>query len=218
LIGCPDTDKDGITDAEDNCPTEAGTIKTKGCPDTDKDGIADKEDKCPTIAGLIAFKGCKDSDLDGISDPDDKCPNEYGTKENNGCPLVVKKDVVSANLEAEEQEILKKAFETLTFETGKAIISSQSKVGLDSLAMILVQKPAYFLQVSGHTDNDGGVAKNQALSLSRATEVKTYLVAKGVPANRIVAKGFGSSVPVAPNNTAENKRKNRRVELKVYKP
>jgi outer membrane protein OmpA-like peptidoglycan-associated protein len=218
LMGCPDTDKDGITDAEDNCPTEAGSIKTKGCPDTDKDGIADKEDKCPTIAGLIAFKGCKDSDLDGISDPDDKCPNEYGTKENNGCPLVVKKDVVSANLEAEEQEILKKAFETLTFETGKSIISSQSKVGLDSLAMILVQKPAYFLQVSGHTDNDGGVAKNQALSLSRATEVKTYLVAKGVPANRIVAKGFGSSVPVAPNTSPENKRKNRRVELKVYKP
>jgi outer membrane protein OmpA-like peptidoglycan-associated protein len=48
--------------------------------------------------------------------------------------------------------------------------------------------------------------------------VKNYLVSKGVPTNRIVAKGFGSSVPVAPNNTAENKRKNRRVELKVYKP
>jgi outer membrane protein OmpA-like peptidoglycan-associated protein len=156
--------------------------------------------------------------LDGIADPDDKCPNEYGTKENNGCPLVVKKDVVSANLEAEEQEILKKAFENLTFETGKSNISNQSKIGLDSLALILIEKPAYYLQVSGHTDNEGAAAKNQALSLSRATEVKNYLVAKGVSASRIVAKGFGSSIPVAPNNSAENKRKNRRVELKVYKP
>ncbi len=218
LMGCPDTDKDGIADADDACPTEAGTAKTKGCPDTDKDGIADKDDKCPTIAGIAAFKGCKDSDLDGIADPDDKCPNEYGTKENNGCPLVVKKDVVSANLETEEQEILKKAFESLTFETGKSAISDQSRPGLDSLAMFLVSKTQYFLQVSGHTDNEGGAAKNQALSLSRATEVKNYLVSKGVPATRIVAKGFGSSIPVAPNTSAENKRKNRRVELKVYKP
>ena len=218
LMGCPDTDKDGIADADDLCPTEAGTAKTKGCPDADKDGIADKDDKCPNIPGLAAFKGCKDSDLDGIADPDDKCPNEYGTKENNGCPLVAKKDVVSANLEAEEQEILKKAFETLTFETGKSAISDQSRPGLDSLALFLVSKPQYFLQVSGHTDNTGGAAKNNELSLNRANEVKTYLVQKGVPANRIVAKGFGPSVPVAPNTTADNKRKNRRVELKIYKP
>jgi len=218
LNGCPDNDKDGIADKDDQCPTEAGPTKTKGCPDTDKDGIADKDDKCPTIPGLMAFQGCKDSDLDGIADPDDKCPNEYGTKENNGCPLVVKKDVVSANLETEEQEILKKAFENLTFESGKAIISAQSKVGLDSLAFILIEKPSYYLQVSGHTDNEGSAAKNEALSLNRANEVKVYLAAKGVNANRIVAKGFGSSVPVAPNNNPENKRKNRRVELKVYKP
>lgn len=219
LMGCPDTDNDGVADADDRCPTEAGTAKTNGCPDTDKDGIADKDDRCPTVAGLAAFKGCKDSDLDGISDPDDKCPNEFGTKENNGCPLVKPKEtVVSANLDAEEQDVLKKAFDALTFETGKAIIDQKSVSGLDTLAALLLKRPEYFIMVTGHTDNEGGQAKNQALSLSRAQEVKTYLVSKGVAANRIVTKGYGSSAPVAPNDTQENKRKNRRVELKVYKP
>jgi hypothetical protein len=53
-----DTDKDGIVDSLDKCPTVAGIAKYKGCPipDTDKDGINDEQDKCPTVAGLAKYQ------------------------------------------------------------------------------------------------------------------------------------------------------------------
>lgn len=85
----PDSDGDGIVDAEDDCPQVAGLAAFKGCPDTDNDGIADKNDDCPTVAGLRGFNGCPDTDNDGIPDPKDNCPNEVGPPSNNGCPVVV---------------------------------------------------------------------------------------------------------------------------------
>lgn len=84
--GCPDTDGDGIIDSKDDCPEVAGLEALNGCPDTDGDGIADKDDACPEVAGLAAFKGCPDTDGDGIMDSEDKCPTVAGPKENGGCP------------------------------------------------------------------------------------------------------------------------------------
>jgi outer membrane protein OmpA-like peptidoglycan-associated protein len=84
--GCPDNDKDGVADNEDQCPSEAGTAATKGCPDTDGDGIIDSKDKCPNVPGVLAFEGCPDKDGDGIRDEDDKCPDVAGVKMFNGCP------------------------------------------------------------------------------------------------------------------------------------
>lgn len=81
-----DTDKDGIVDTEDQCPTVFGLAAFKGCPDTDADGIQDSEDKCPTVSGLTAFKGCPDSDADGIQDSEDKCPTVFGLAAFEGCP------------------------------------------------------------------------------------------------------------------------------------
>ena len=83
----PDTDGDGISDMNDECPTVIGTAALKGCPDTDGDGVADKNDSCPDVAGLAAMAGCPDSDGDGLTDGDDKCPNEAGPKDNEGCPI-----------------------------------------------------------------------------------------------------------------------------------
>jgi len=85
--GCPlDTDKDGIPDYQDECPEQAGPAETKGCPDTDGDGVPDKDDECPDQAGPAETKGCPDTDGDGVPDKDDKCPNEAGTKAMKGCP------------------------------------------------------------------------------------------------------------------------------------
>ena len=73
-----DTDKDGVFDSEDKCPTVPGLAKYQGCPapDTDKDGINDDEDKCPTVFGLARYQGLPipDTDKDGINDEEDKCP------------------------------------------------------------------------------------------------------------------------------------------------
>ena len=83
-----DRDADGITDADDKCPDQAGIAKFNGCPDTDNDGIQDSEDKCPGQAGLLSNAGCPylDKDNDGIPDKDDKCPDVFGVKDNKGCP------------------------------------------------------------------------------------------------------------------------------------
>jgi OOP family OmpA-OmpF porin len=85
-----DTDGDGIVDADDDCPNQAGLATFKGCPDTDGDGVADKDDNCPEVVGLISLQGCPeekpDSDGDGIIDEDDDCPNAAGLATYRGCP------------------------------------------------------------------------------------------------------------------------------------
>jgi outer membrane protein OmpA-like peptidoglycan-associated protein len=69
--------------------------------------------------------------------------------------------------------------------------------------------------VSGHTDSDGGEELNQKLSEARAQAVREHLIAQGISADRLVAVGHGASEPVAPNDTEENKARNRRTEITV---
>ncbi len=85
-FGARDADRDGVKDADDECPTEAGPANTNGCPDRDGDGVADKDDDCPDEAGLANLRGCPDGDGDGIADKDDLCPTEPGTAATQGCP------------------------------------------------------------------------------------------------------------------------------------
>ena len=84
--GCPDDDGDGIENSKDACPNDAGLLEFNGCPDSDGDGIADPNDACPEVAGLAKFNGCPDSDGDGIEDGKDSCPNDAGLRKYNGCP------------------------------------------------------------------------------------------------------------------------------------
>src|SRR6185295_14539845 len=111
-----DTDKDGIIDSLDKCPTVPGLAKYQGCPvpDTDKDGINDEEDKCPTVAGLARYQGCPlvDTDNDGVPDEDDKCPTVPGPKENNGCP----------DIKAEDIKKIDYAANNIYFATGKSVL------------------------------------------------------------------------------------------------
>ncbi|MBX2875051.1 MAG: OmpA family protein [Saprospiraceae bacterium] len=82
-----DTDKDGVADAQDECPEEYGILSLNGCPDGDMDGIADAEDNCPALAGIALYGGCPDTDGDGILDPYDDCPETSGLRERSGCPI-----------------------------------------------------------------------------------------------------------------------------------
>lgn len=213
--GCPDRDFDNIKDAEDACPDEPGLIANKGCPDSDSDGIIDSKDRCPDRPGTITFKGCPDSDLDGLADPDDECPDQYGDKSNKGCPLVkVAETFKSADAAVNEQDVLRKAFENLTFQTGKTTIGDGSLLSLDALAGAMKANISLKLLVSGHTDNVGKAASNLKLSENRAKAVKDYLVTRGVNPDQITTRGLGSAQPVSDNKTPEGKAKNRRVELK----
>ncbi|HVX66272.1 MAG TPA: OmpA family protein [Bryobacteraceae bacterium] len=105
----------------------------------------------------------------------------------------------------------------INFDTGKATIRPDSESVLVELATMLRKQPDWALVVAGHTDNAGSDTINVPLSRQRAEAVIASLAAKGIDKSRLVPAGFGSTRPVAPNDTEEGKAKNRRVDIvKLY--
>jgi OOP family OmpA-OmpF porin len=103
----------------------------------------------------------------------------------------------------------------IRFESGRATIDPDSAGLLDRLIETALRCPTVDIEIAGHTDADGEDAFNQALSEKRAQAVTDYLVKAGLPANRFTAMGYGSSQPVAGNDTDEGKAQNRRIEFVV---
>jgi outer membrane protein OmpA-like peptidoglycan-associated protein len=101
------------------------------------------------------------------------------------------------------------------FETAKATLLPESQQELDNLVKILNDNSKMKIEIQGHTDNVGSDASNLTLSDNRAKSVVAYLVGKGIAANRLTAKGYGETKPVATNDTDEGKALNRRVEFKI---
>jgi outer membrane protein OmpA-like peptidoglycan-associated protein/tetratricopeptide (TPR) repeat protein len=101
------------------------------------------------------------------------------------------------------------------FDVNKYDLKPESQVELDRLAQLMKDNPTLKIQISGHTDNVGKPADNLTLSNNRAKAVVNYLVEKGVSIQRLFAKGFGETQPVADNKTEEGRGKNRRTEAKV---
>lgn len=101
------------------------------------------------------------------------------------------------------------------FDVDKYDLKPQSTVELDKLADFLNKNPNIKIEIGGHTDSDGDDARNLTLSDSRAKAVMSYLITKGISTNRLSAKGYGETAPLAKNDTPENKALNRRVEVKV---
>jgi outer membrane protein OmpA-like peptidoglycan-associated protein len=80
---------------------------------------------------------------------------------------------------------------------------------------LLTDNPAIKIQIEGHTDTIGNAADNLKLSGNRARSVMYYLISKRISANRLTAKGYGATKPVADNKTEEGRSQNRRTEVKV---
>jgi outer membrane protein OmpA-like peptidoglycan-associated protein len=229
-----DTDKDGIVDSKDKCPTVPGLAKYNGCPipDTDKDGINDEEDKCPTVAGTAKYKGCPipDTDNDGVNDEEDKCPSVAGLARYKGCPIP---DTDNDGVNDEEDkcpntpgpksnngcpELSQYNFQAkaIQFGTGSTDFTKAATAELNKLATILKDHAEIKkVSIEGHTDNTGKADKNLALSQKRVDAVKAYLVKKGVDASRLTVQAYGDTKPAADNKTAAGRAENRRVEFKV---
>lgn len=107
------------------------------------------------------------------------------------------------------------SFTNLQFETAKADLKASSYGHLKNLVEIMKRKKDLKIRIDGHTDSDGEESANQVLSQKRAESVKNYLISQGIDANRMVAKGFGESNPVANNATAQGKAQNRRTEISI---
>jgi outer membrane protein OmpA-like peptidoglycan-associated protein len=225
--GCPpDRDGDGIVDAEDACPDVKGVRsddpKKNGCPpesDRDGDGILDAVDACPDVKGVASSdpkkNGCPpDRDEDGIPDAEDACPDVKGVSDpdpkKNGCPHVV---VTKTEIVINQQ---------VHFLFGKSKISQTVDPVSDSLLTevrdaIQAHPEMKHIEVQGHADNIGDAQFNQLLSEARARAVRDWLVQRGIPAEKLSAKGYGSRVPTAPNDSENGRAENRRVEFKIIK-
>ncbi|MBV2234853.1 MAG: TolC family outer membrane protein [Sterolibacterium sp.] len=145
----------------------------------------------------------KDSDGDGIPDDRDACPDTPpGTRVDvRGCPL---KEVT--------------ALQGVTFEYYSAKLRPESRPVLDDVAATLQKNADLKVEIAGHTDNQNRSKNPQLnvdLSQQRATAVMEYLISRGIAADRLTAKGYGETQPVADNATAEGQAKNRRVELRI---
>ncbi len=103
----------------------------------------------------------------------------------------------------------------LYYKTNSAEIEENSKKVLIKFAEYLKENPHLKIEIRGHTDNTGNPKDNEALSLNRAYSVKEFLEKQGVDGKRILAKGFGASMPIAPNTNEEGRAKNRRTEFHI---
>jgi outer membrane protein OmpA-like peptidoglycan-associated protein len=223
-----DRDKDGILDKFDECPDDPEDKDNfeddDGCPepDNDKDGIADGDDKCPMEPEdrdrWEDDDGCPedDNDGDGVEDGQDECPNDpevkNGFEDEDGCPdetgkkkqVVVKRDRIEITDKVyfayDSDRILPKSYELLN--NVAKVINEHTEI------------PMIF--VEGHTDSDGNDAYNLQLSDRRAKSVMRYLTDTGkVESERVKAKGFGETQPIAENTSEAGKAANRRVEFRI---
>ena len=124
-------------------------------------------------------------------------------------PVVI--DIRLEPVKAGAAVVLKNIF----FDFDSYALRPESFPELDKTVRFLVENPKVRIEVSGHTDNIGADVRNKTLSLNRARSVAAYMTDKGIPVSRIRVNGLGSSRPVAPNDTEENRALNRRIEFLV---
>jgi len=101
------------------------------------------------------------------------------------------------------------------FDTAKYDLRPSAREKLAKIAGIVLAHPGLQLEIEGHTDDRGSEEYNQQLSEKRASAVKDYLVQQGISPLSVVARGYGESMPLADNQTASGRQRNRRVELVV---
>jgi len=209
--GCPkDSDGDGVFDGLDMCADTPKGVKVDaaGCPkDSDRDGVFDGPDKCADTpkGAKVDAAGCpKDSDGDGVLDGLDKCP---------GTPAGTKVDAKGCKLLFDEKRSTM-VLEGVNFEFNSAQLTTAAKGILDRVAVSLTEWSEIRIEVAGHTDSQGDEGYNLKLYSRRAESVRAYLMNKGINGGRMISKGYGESQPLVMEKTREDRKKNRRVELK----
>lgn len=110
----------------------------------------------------------------------------------------------------------------ITYEFDRANMTNESKITLDTTVFVLMQlNPELIIEIQAHTDSKGSDSYNLKLSQKRAESVVNYLISKGIPAKRLMAKGYGETKPIAPNTNKDGsdnpngRAQNRRTDFKI---
>ena len=168
--------------------------------DTDGDGVTDDADQCPDTPPGTAV------DATGCPLPEPTPPPVADCQSpENGAPVSLK------GCKAGDKIVLR----GVTFEFDRANLVPNAKTILDQAGDALLSAQNIRVEIAGHTDARGSDAYNSKLSNQRAQSVMNYLTERGIAADRMSAKGYGESEPVADNETDEGRELNRRVELKI---
>ncbi len=211
-----DTDGDGLSDYDELMKHKTDPLN----PDTDGDGLKDGEEI--NVTKTSPFKA--DTDSDGLKDGEEvnkyktdplKADTDGGTVfdgkevENGTNPLDPSDDVPKQVVEKEL------TFDNILFGFDKSKLSKDAQKTLDAIYDALSKYSDAKITLSGHTDSIGSEKYNMKLSEKRANSAKDYLVKKGLNGSMLNVEWFGESKPIAPNKTAADRAKNRRVEVKA---
>jgi outer membrane protein OmpA-like peptidoglycan-associated protein len=194
-----DTDGDGLSDWDE--VKTYNTDPTK--PDTDGDGLTDSEEVKQYRTSPLK----SDSDGGGVNDG-----VEVQRKTN---PLNPKDDVMKETIILERGKTV--ILEGVNFASGNATLTKSSEKTLVKAFNALVANTDVVVEIAGYTDNVGKQEMNDNLSARRAQSVKSWLVKKGISANRLRTVGKGMRDPIAPNDTPDGRAQNRRIEFHVMK-
>ncbi|MDX9759211.1 MAG: OmpA family protein [Bacteroidota bacterium] len=209
-----DTDYDRLLDGEEvNSHRTDPKVK-----DTDGDGCSDGDE----VLDMNTNPLVKDTDGDELTDCDER--NVYRTnplvKDTDGDGAQDGKEVrdgtdplVADVLQIQESgEIV---LEGINFETNSANITPDSEPILRRAYNTLRTNPELRVEVQGHTDDVGSNTANQRLSERRANAVRDYMVQAGIDQNRMTARGYGEDQPLVPNDSPENRARNRRIQFRI---
>lgn len=192
-------------------PCQPGQRHTPAqCPhlDDDGDGVRNGADECPLEAGDVSHRGCPAPAVPVEEKPVVEEPKPVETK-----PAALSDEAVEEKLVGEGKLTLDD--QRVLFPIGEATIQGEGALALDQVATALKKHPNVQVRIEGHTDDSGTETINRLLGQQRANAVRDYLIRQGVKASRLTAQGYGPSRPLVPNDTPENRSKNRRVEFIV---
>ncbi len=186
-----DTDQDGCSDGDEVLDMNTKPLEV----DTDGDELNDCDEKNVYRTNPLV----KDTDGDGAQD---------GKEIRDGTdPLTA--DVLKIE---ESGEIV---LEGINFETNSAQITEDSQPILQKALNTLRTNPDLRVEIQGHTDDVGSNAANQRLSERRANSVRDWMIQNGIDAGRMTARGYGEENPMVPNDSPENRARNRRITFRI---
>ena len=224
-LGCPgDEDGDGVLDGLDRCPrTAAGaTVNASGCVAGQAPGIpapAAQPGGQPAAPQPNPAQQAKPvAPRPGAARPPPRVqPDTVGRPVPRPNVTVPTPPAAPAARPA-KGALTAGVIPGVAFDPGTARLLPSSYVALDSVALLLKADPNARVEIGAHTDNSGAPADNLRLSALQAEAVRDYLVVKGVAYQQLVARGYGSTVPLTRNATPRAQAANRRVELRPILP